>query len=180
MLSRTPVGLGALVVLVSVAGCAKKPADASSAADSAKASAPAPAPSRVDTVAAVAEIRKGDTTFFTAANSGDVDAAVAGYAPDAISNPPNAPPLVGHDAIRKFNADFFKLPKLHITGSSQTIRFSDDGTMAWAEGSYTLTFADPKGHTVKDEGKYLNVLRQVNGKWVVVADAFSSNNPPPK
>jgi ketosteroid isomerase-like protein len=178
MLIRIPMGLGPLVVLVFVAGCAKKPADASSAADSAKASAPAA--SRVDTVAALAEIRKGDTTFFTAANSGDVDAAVAGYAPDAISNPPNSPPLVGHDAIRKYNADFFKLPKLHITGSSETIRFSDDGTMAWAEGSYAISFADPKGHTVKDEGKYLNVLRQMNGKWVVVADAFSSNNPPPK
>jgi hypothetical protein len=33
------------------------------------------------------------------------------------------------------------------------------------------------GHTVKDEGKY---LRQVNGKWVVVIDAFSRNTPPPK
>jgi ketosteroid isomerase-like protein len=178
MLSRIPVGLEALVVMVSVAGCAKKPADTSSAADSAKMSAAATP--RVDTAAALAEIRKGDSTFMAAANAGDVDAAVAGYAPDAISNPPNSPPLVGHDAIRKYNADFLKLPKLHITGSSETIRFSDDGTMAWAEGSYALTFADPKGHTVKDEGKYLNVLRQVNGNWVVVADAFSSNNPPPK
>jgi len=178
MSSRIPVTVGAFVVLVSVAACAKKQADASSATDNAKASAPA-AP-RVDTVAALAEIRKGDTTFFTAANAGDVEAAVAGYAQDAISNPPNAPPLVGHDAIRKYNEDFFKLPKLHITGSSETIRFSDDGSMAWAEGSYTLSFTDPKGHTVKDEGKYLNVLRPVNGKWMVVADAFSSNNPPPK
>jgi ketosteroid isomerase-like protein len=178
MLRRSAVSLGALLALVSVAGCARKPADASSAPDSAKVSATAP--SRVDTAAALAEIRKGDSTFMAAANAGDVDAAVAGYAPDAISNPPNSPPLVGHDAIRKYNADFMKLPKLHITGSSETIRFSDDGTMAWAEGSYTLTFSDPKGHTVKDEGKYLNVLRPVNGQWLVVVDAFSSNNPPPK
>src|SRR5262249_23773850 len=134
----------------------------------------------VDTVAAAAEIRKGDSTFMAAASSGDVDAAVAGYASDAISNPPNSPPLVGHDAIRKYTADFLKLPKVHITGSSQTIRFPDDGTMAGAKGSYSLTFADPKGNMVKEEGKYLNVLRPVNGKWVVVADAFSSNTPPPK
>jgi len=41
MLSRIPVGLEALVVLAAVAGCAKKPADTSSAADSAKMSAAA-------------------------------------------------------------------------------------------------------------------------------------------
>jgi ketosteroid isomerase-like protein len=52
--------------------------------------------------------------------------------------------------------------------------------MAYAAGKYSASFTDPKGHPVKDEGKYLNVLRRVDGKWRVVADAFSSNKEPPR
>lgn len=67
-----------------------------------------------------------------------------------------------------------------MTGGSQMVRFSDDGTMAYDAGNYAVTFADPQGRVVNDEGKFLNVLRPVDGKWLVVIDAFSSNNPPPR
>jgi hypothetical protein len=62
------------------------------------------------------------------------------------SEEPRIPPLVGHDAILKFNQDFLKLPQLAMTGESETIRFSDDGTMAYDTGKCSVSFADAKAH----------------------------------
>jgi uncharacterized protein (TIGR02246 family) len=160
-----------------IAGCAKPEMGGQRESDTAAAKSTA-AP--FDRTAAEAEIRQGDQEFFNAVKSKDAEAIADGYSADAVSNPPNSPPLKGHDAILKYNQEFLKLPKLALTGETETMGFSDDGTLAYAAGKYTATFADPKGHMVKDEGKYLNVLRKVDGKWKVVVDAFSSNLPPPK
>jgi uncharacterized protein (TIGR02246 family) len=171
---RIAAGLVALSTVV--AGCARKDTDDKSE-NSGKAMAGTPTAS-VDTKAAAAEIRKGDDDFFAAVKARDANAIAALYSNDAVSMPENSPPLVGHDAIQKFNQDFLKVPQLTMTGESETIRFSDDGTMAYDTGKYSVSFADAKGHTIKDEGKYLNVMKKVDGKWKVVVDAFSSNLAP--
>ena len=178
MQSRLQVATGLLALSSIALGCAPKPAG-EHRDENATAGAPAAA-ARIDTTAAVAAIRKNDEDFFAAVNARDAKAAAMLYAPDATSMPANSPPLVGRDAIEKFNQEFLKLPKLTMTGKSQEIRFSDDGTMAYDAGKYSVSFADAKGHTVTDEGKFLNVFRPVNGEWTVVIDAFSSNQPPPK
>ncbi|HEV2083868.1 MAG TPA: nuclear transport factor 2 family protein, partial [Gemmatimonadales bacterium] len=108
------------------------------------------------------------------------NAIAALYSNDAVSMPANSPLLVGHDAILKYNQDFLKVPHLAMTGESETIRFSDDGTMAYDTGKYSVSYVDAKGHTIKDEGKFLNVLKKVDGKWKIMVDAFSSNLAPQK
>jgi uncharacterized protein (TIGR02246 family) len=176
---QSRIQIAGLLVLSSIAlGCAPKPAG-ERRVDNATAAAPATA-ARVDTSAAVTAIRKNDADFFAAVNARDAKAAAMLYAPDATSMPANSPPLVGRDAIEKFNQEFLKLPKLTMAGESETIRFSDDGTMAYDAGKYSVSFADAKGHTVRDEGKFLNVFRISNGEWKVVIDAFSSNHPAPR
>jgi uncharacterized protein (TIGR02246 family) len=134
----------------------------------------------VDTKAAEAEIRQSDKEFFDAVKARNANAIADLYAPDAISMPANSAPLMGRDAILKFNQEMLKAPGLVITGESDVIKFSDDGTLAYAAGKYSASFTDPKGRPVKDEGKFLNVLKQVDGKWRVVADAYSSNKEPPR
>jgi uncharacterized protein (TIGR02246 family) len=178
MQSRQRIAAGLFTLSAVVAGCARKDAD-EKGEDSGKAMAGTPTAS-VDTKAAAAEIRKGDDDYFAAVKARDANAIAALYSNDAVSMPENSPPLVGHDAILKFNQDFLKLPQLAMTGESETIRFSDDGTMAYDTGKYSVSFADAKGHSIKDEGKYLNVMKQVDGKWKIVVDAFSSNRAPPK
>jgi uncharacterized protein (TIGR02246 family) len=166
--------VSALVTLsVLVGGCARKEPAAQASGDR-QTAAP------VDTKAAEAEIRQGDKEFFDAVKARNANAIADQYAPDAISMPANSPPLMGREAILQFNQQMLKTPGLAITGESDVIKFSDDGTMAYAAGKYSASFTDPKGHAVKDEGKYLNVLRRVDGKWRVVADAFSSNKEPPR
>jgi uncharacterized protein (TIGR02246 family) len=177
MNTRLGLGTACCTLSVLIAGCGKPELAGQRESDAAAAS-PAAAP--FDRVAAEAEIRQGDQEFFDAVKARNVAAIADGYTVDAVSNPANAPPLKGRDAILKYNEEFLKLPKLTMTGETETIGFSDDGTLAYAAGKYTATFADPTGHVIKDEGKYLNVLRKVDGKWKVVVDAFSSNLPPPK
>jgi ketosteroid isomerase-like protein len=154
MQSRLRIAAGLVALSTVVGGCAKKDADDKNE-DRGNAMADAPT-APVDTKAAEAEIRKGDEDFFVAVKARDATAIAALYSNDAVSMPENSPPLVGHDAILKFNQDFLKLPQLAMAGESETIKLSDDGTMAYDTGKYSVSFADAKGHTIKDEGKYLN------------------------
>ena len=177
MQNRLRIAAGLFALSAVVVGCERKETS-EKGEESGKAMANAAAP--VDTKAAEAEIRKGDDDYFAAVKARDANAIAALYSTDAVSMPQNSPPLVGHDAILKYNQDFLKVPQLAIIGESETIRFSDDGTMAYDTGKYSVSFVDAKGHAIKDEGKFLNVLKKVDGKWKVVVDAFSSNLAPPK
>jgi len=176
MQNRLRIVAGLFALSAVVVGCERKDTDDKSE-ENGKATANA-AP--VDTKAAEAEIGKGDEDFFSAVKSKDANAIAALYSNDAVSMPANSPPLVGHDAILKYNQDFLKVPHLAMTGESETIRFSDDGTMAYDTGKYSVSYVDAKGHSIKDEGKFLNVLKKVDGKWKIMVDAFSSNLAPPK
>jgi len=174
MQNRIKIFAGVMLVSAVIAGCAKKDADARE--DSTKAAAPA-APA-FDKKAAEAEIRAGDQVFFDGVKAKDAEVLASTYSNDAVSMPANSPPLKGHDAIKKFNEDFLKLPQVAMTGATDDVTFSDDGTMAYATGHYSASWADAKGKKVTEDGKYLNVLKKVDGKWKVVADAFSGNAAP--
>lgn len=162
------------VAAVLTVGCTKS---ASSTADTGAAAAATAAPT-FDRAAAEREMRAGDSAFFAAVKAKNADAIAATYATNAVSMPANSPPLKGRDAIKKFNEDFLKLPKVEMTGGPEDFDFSDDGTMAYETGKYTASWADAKGKTITDEGKYLNVFKKVGGKWELVVDAFSGNAPP--
>jgi uncharacterized protein (TIGR02246 family) len=164
--------LSAAVVLT--VGCTNP---ASSTADTGMAAAANTAPA-FDKAAAEHEMRAGDSAYFAAVKAKNADAIAATYSMNAVSMPAGSPPVKGRDAIKKFNEEFLKLPKLEMTGETEDIDFSDDGTMAYATGKYKATWADAKGKTITDEGKYLNVFKKVGGKWELVVDAFSGNAPP--
>jgi len=174
MQNRFRILAGVMIVATVVAGCEREDNDEND--DSAKAvTAAAPASDRAADEAA---IRQLDDEFFAASRAKDANAMAAVYADDAISMPPNSPLLVGKAAIRSYNVEVLKIPQFSMTGESTSIGFSDDGTMAYDTGKYAATFADPKGKLVKDEGKYLGVLKKIDGKWRIVADAFNSNMAP--
>jgi uncharacterized protein (TIGR02246 family) len=174
MQNRLKILTGLMFVSAVTAGCARKDTDETE--DTAKAMAAA-APA-VDKSAAEAAIRQADEAFNNAVKAKDANAAAALYADDAVSNPPNSPPLVGMAAIKKYNEDFLKTPQLTLTAEATSIKFSDDGTVAYETGKYSASSADAKGRTIKDEGKFLNVWKNIDGKWKIVVDAFSSNLPP--
>jgi len=178
MQNRLRIAAGLLAVSAVVAGCARKDTEEKSE-DSGKAMANAPA-APVDTKAAENEIRAIDSVYFAAVNAKDANAIAALYSSDAVSQVPNAPALAGHDAIVKYYQDFFKLPQLTMSGAPDAIKVSDDGTMAYDAGKYSVSFADAKGKIIKDQGKYLEVLKKVDGKWKVSVDSNNSNMAAPK
>jgi hypothetical protein len=55
------------------------------------------------------------------------------------------------------------------------VNFSDDGTMAWDHGSFAGTIDGPAGKPVKIAGNFLNVWKNVDGKWVMVAEINNSS-----
>ena len=179
MENRLRIAAGLLVVSAVVAGCSRKDTD-DQTEDSGKTMANATAAAPVDTKAAENEIRALDSTYFAAVRAKDANAIAALYTEDAVSQVPNAPALRGTDAIVKYYQDYFKTPQLTMTGGPETIKISDDGSMAYDAGTYAASWADAKGKIIKDEGKYMEVLKKVNGKWKSIIDANNSNMAPPK
>ena len=176
MQNRLRIASGLLAV-VAVVGCSRNDAD-DKTEDSSKAMA-APVNATEDK-ASEDQIRALDSAYFAAVKAKDAKAIAAIYTEDAVSQVPNAPALRGADAIIKYYQDFFKTPQLTMSGSPETIRISNDGTMAYDAGNYTASWADAKGKIMKDEGKYLEILKKVDGKWKVSIDANNSNLTAPK
>jgi ketosteroid isomerase-like protein len=130
-------------------------------------------------VAAFETKAKSDVrAWLEAFNTGNVDAVVAFYAPDAVVMAPGNPAARGHDAIRAL-----------ITKESETARSAgvglyandDDqagasGDIGWHSGSFVVK--DSTGAMV-DSGNYMEVQQNSDGKWLIIRDIWNSDRPPP-
>jgi uncharacterized protein (TIGR02246 family) len=117
--------------------------------------------------------------FMAAVAARDTDAVVALYAPDARLLPPNAPASMGHEAIRAMWAGFLKTPDMQLNTQTSQIINSDAGDLVVDVGTYTFSGKDPKGKAFTEVGKYVTVLRKVDGAWKIVVDTFNSDQPMP-
>ena len=104
---------------------------------------------------------------------GDVDWIVAAHAPDAQQFPPNAPPVVGLDALRAAWQGMADTEGLSLSWQPTRAHVSSSGDMAWDYGTGQLTSADGKTQDVK----YVVVWHRIDGEWKIVMDMFSSNSP---
>lgn len=156
---------------VSLLGCSSK---ATPPADTTAASQGVTTPP-ADRAADEAAIKEEDKKFFDAVNARNAGVAADSYSDDAVYLEGNRPPVKGKQAIVKVLEDFTKLPQLKMNGATESIDFSDDGTVAYEVGNFTVEYADPKGKLVKGDGKYLLVLRKIDGRWKVVAESNSLN-----
>lgn len=168
-----------IILLLAVAGVTTtacgKPTDAP--ADSGMAAQGVITPP-ADRAAEEAAIKEADAEFFTAVNAKNAAAAAETYSDDAVYMEAGAPAITGKDAIRKHLENLVKLPQLAMSGEAIDIKFSDDGTVAYERGKYSLGYADAKGNPVKDEGKYLIVWRKFDGTWKTVAESNNSDKAP--
>ena len=164
----------ALVVVAAVAGCSTKssaPADTNAAAQGVT-TPPA------DRTADEAAIKQAGEQFFAAVNAKNAAAAAETYSDDAVYMEGGLPPMTGKEAIRKHLENMVKLPQVSISGGPTNIKFSDDGTVAYEEGKFSVGYADAKGKMVKDDGKYLIVWRKSDGKWKTVSESNSMDKAP--
>ena len=130
----------------------------------------------VDTTADADAIKAMVSEWNAAYNSGDAAAIAAKYADDGVVMPPGVQKAAGRDAIRELIAS--EIAKAQAAGVMLDIdqgEASVSGDTAWHAGSYVVN--DASGVTV-DSGNYLEVLRKVDGKWLIVRDIWNSDRPP--
>lgn len=114
---------------------------------------------------------------------GNIDAVAAVFTEDAWQMPPNAPPLVGRDAIHRHWSDAVRWGQWHFTLETQHVEAS--GGLAVERGKYVLRFsAEPAApsslRSFEDSGHYLVHWRHDDdGEWRIAGDAPVSERAAP-
>lgn len=132
-----------------------------------------PAP---DVSADEAAIRAIGAAGFEAETRRDIDATLAPYVDDALFQPEGAPAFRGKAAMRAMYEALFKLPYKAITGTVDTVHMASSGDLAVAIGANAVVADGPSGET-RTAGKYMAVLRKIDGTWKLLAISFNSDAP---
>jgi ketosteroid isomerase-like protein len=120
-----------------------------------------------------AAIRQANAELVTAVKAKDMDTVLALYAENSAFMPPNAPMLRGKEPLKAyFDGLFSKGAELQM----EVEEVAGVGALGYESGSYTVNYpADGS----RDRGKYLRLLRNVNGAWRVEKTIWSSDLPKP-
>lgn len=119
------------------------------------------------------EIDAVNAQFMQAWSAGNADGIATLFTSDGVLMPPNAGSVRGHTGI----SDFFN--SLMSSGTStlklETVEFESHGKSGHEIGKYTVT--DENGQNV-DNGKYIAILKNNNGKWQISRFIYNSDLPP--
>jgi uncharacterized protein (TIGR02246 family) len=124
-------------------------------------------------VGSITTLVQGFTTAYNAKDAANLATLFSG---GAVLMPPNASTLRGTQSIQAYFVDRFaqgasdlKLDPKDINGS---------GPLAYASGDYSLRVVPASGPERPDRGKFLWILRDLQGKWLLEYVMFSSDFPP--
>jgi uncharacterized protein (TIGR02246 family) len=110
---------------------------------------------------------------FTASyNQGDAEGLAALYTENAQILPPNMDFVEGRQAIQTFWQDALEMGIKSF--KTEMIEAEGSGDMGYLVGKYTLY---GEGEQLIDKGKYIAILKQVDGQWKVHRDIFNSSMP---
>jgi uncharacterized protein (TIGR02246 family) len=150
------------LVFVLLAGCAKQ--------------SPRPA---VNLAAEEAEVRATDTRWQEAVKARDAERAAAFWADDATIYPPNAPAIIGKDAIHAYVAGAFASPDFSITWTTDKVEVAKAGDMAYSSGSDQITYRGEGNKLVSEKTHGVVVWKkQANGLWRAEIDIWNADVPP--
>ena len=111
--------------------------------------------------------------------SKDLEKILSFFADDVTLLYPNTPPIVGKDAMRAYEKQFFDDPSFTMQAQIISLDVAQSGDLGYTQGTTIYTTTDPKtGKAVTDRGKWLCIRkRQPDGSWKVVRDTWSSDLP---
>ena len=165
MQSRNMLLAGMAALSFTLAGCEKPAGDA--AVDTSAASATAVTDRSADERAIIA-LDSGWVRHVLAKN---VDSLMTYYAPDVVSYGfAGGGRVSGIDELRAGYTEMVKATMTNPTMNPGPVKFSDDGTMAFDHGTYSLTVTPPGGKPTNESAAYLNVWRKIDGQWKLVAE----------
>jgi len=124
-------------------------------------------------------LRAADAAWLKAYQEKDAVKAAGFYADQGAMLAPNAPLLAGKDALAKFIAKSFEMRDYHIAWRPNRVEVAQSGELGYTSGIYEMSFREPSGKLVLDQGKYLMVWkRQADGAWKVLFDISNSDLSP--
>lgn len=125
----------------------------------------------VDPAAEEEAVRQRALDWAAAEASNDIDAALSFMWEDAVMQPPNAPQVAGHEAIRGlYEAVTFQ----SLEAGPLTVRVSGDLAAVWGPLDYTLETPDGP---ISDEAKFVAVWERRDGVWKVLENTWNSDLP---
>lgn len=123
-----------------------------------------------------AAIHETNKRWLEAIVAKDAKAIAALHAEDAQMLPPNAPRAVGREAIEKGWGETMAIPGMSLTFETEKFVFAKSGDLAVDIGSYKFT-AGEGAQAMTETGKAVVTWTKRNGKWYVLTDMFSSDQP---
>jgi len=134
---------------------------------------------KVDIQAETDAVRNLEDQWTVALQTGDVEKILSFHAPEAVGLRPNQPILVGLDAIRNRTVSMFADTTLLFntyTGTIDIIEVSASGDLAYARGHDEITTKTKDG-LVKDNGKWVDIWKKIDGQWKVTVTIGNSDLP---
>lgn len=131
--------------------------------------------SSVDVEEAKAKLLDADRAFAQASiNYGYAEAFKRYLAEDAIQFPEGGEPVYGRDTIYERMRSSTGV----ILTWEQLAIVSESGDLGYTWGNYKVTATNDDGEQNFSYGKYVNVWREENGDWKVIADIGNSSPAP--
>jgi ketosteroid isomerase-like protein len=162
---RRGIVAGIIALSCLTSGCSKTGKD-----DSRAASAPAPAAAMTDHASDAATINRLDSAWMRYIIAKNVDSIMTQYSPDAVTYYPETPAAAGADEIRSAYSQMTKMQITEARVVSNSITFSDDGSLAVDHGTSIMTATAPGGKSSTMNGAYVNVWKKSGGTWKIVVD----------
>lgn len=128
----------------------------------------------IDLTAEIQNIRDSDRALLQAETNRDLDGVMEYIAEGAVFQPPNSPPIIGHDAIREFYKEWFNIPYIGIYCESDTIVVSSSGDLACLIGNSYMELDKSTGKNRLD-GKYITIWQKHTDRWLCIAVSWSGN-----
>ena len=122
-----------------------------------------------------AQILAADSAYGRALQSKNLDSLMSYYDPSVVSMSEGAKAVKGMTNLRLSYAEVLKSSPRAFTFQSAGVNFSNDHSMAWDYGHFTVTVDGPNGKAVKGQGDGLNVWKNVGGRWLIVAEISNSS-----
>ena len=122
-------------------------------------------------------IERNQDEFVERGNAGDVEGVMACCTDDIVLMPPNAPAVVGADAVRPWLAEVFEQFTTELSTTTDDIVVSGD--LAYARRSFEWTL-EPRagGERFTETGKVILIYKRgPDGTWKAAVDMWNTNEP---